>query len=200
MSLAERFAKTVNAMCASISVDEIQPMWSSFDAVTLTKGEVLLRQGAVWDQVIFVDRGILRMYFAGDDGRQFNKNFYRENALIFPLTSSMQREKTIFEIATLEQSVVWKMPFELFRRHLQQMNCWVCLCNALMDHLLTLKLKREYELLTLDGQSRYRKLCQDEPELVRRVPLMHLASFMGMTNVSLSRIRRTTGLSDLNNC
>lgn len=200
MSLPKRFAETVTGACAGINAAELQQMWSCFEAVTLMKGEVLLRQGTLWDQVIFVDRGMLRMYFAGSDGREFNKNFYRENALIFPLTVSMQREQTIFEIAALERSLIWQMPLKSFQRHLEQMDGWAPLRSAFMDHLLTSKLKREHELLTLNGQSRYRKLCEDEPELARRVPMMHLASFMGMTNVSLSRIRRSADHALLNNC
>jgi hypothetical protein len=67
---------------------------------------------------------------------------------------------------------------------------WEPLRAELRGRLLDQKLRREHDLLTLNGSSRYRQLCEDSPQLAARIPLVHLASYLGLTDVSLSRIRR----------
>ena len=86
---------------------------------------------------------------------------------------------------------VWQVPIQQLRGVLQGHNLWEPLCNELLGTLLDRKLQREAELLTLDGTARYLRLCEREPEWVKRIPIMHLASHLGLTDVSLSRIRRT---------
>ena len=67
---------------------------------------------------------------------------------------------------------------------------WEPLRAELLGILLERKSQRELDLQTLDGRARYQKFCQKHPGLAARVPLVHLASYLGITDVSLSRIRR----------
>ena len=67
---------------------------------------------------------------------------------------------------------------------------WPPLQRELLERLLTGKLQREHDLLALDGRRRYEAFCQRFPALAERVPLVHLATYLGLTDVSLSRLRR----------
>jgi CRP-like cAMP-binding protein len=55
---------------------------------------------------------------------------------------------------------------------------------------------REAELLTLDAAERYRRFLAEQPLMAARLPLHHVASYLGITNVALSRIRQRLGLGD----
>lgn len=59
-----------------------------------------------------------------------------------------------------------------------------------MERLLTHKLQREHDLLALDAKARNEQFCAHAPGLANRIPRTHLASYLGMTDVSLSRFRR----------
>ena len=63
----------------------------------------------------------------------------------------------------------------------------------MLARLVSHKLQREHDLLTLDARRRYAAFVAREPQLAERVPLLHLASYLGITDVSLSRIRRGAG-------
>lgn len=150
----------------------------------------LLAQGERWDEALLVEAGLLRLYFLCPDGREFNKNFYAEGALLCPLTPSMWQEPSLFGIATLEPATVWRAPAGPLREALALAGHWERLRAEWLGRLVTHKLQRESDLLTLDGRSRYLAFCRQHPTIAARVPLVHLASYLGMTDVYLSRLRR----------
>lgn len=150
----------------------------------------LLAQGERWDEALLVETGLLRLFFLRPDGREFNKNFYGEGALVCPLTPSMWQEPSLFGIATLEPATVWRAPAGPLRDVLSDRGQWEPLRAEWLGRLVTHKLQRESDLLTLDGRSRYLAFCRQHPTIAARVPLVHLASYLGMTDVYLSRLRR----------
>ena len=153
------------------------------------KGDMLLRQGDIWTSAFLVERGILRMHLIGRDGKDFNKNFHLEGSLICPITTEMAQEPSLFAISALEPTVLWQASAADLRAALDERGLWEPLRTAFLARLVSQKLQREHDLLTLDGTARYRQLCEKRPDIAERVPLVHLASFLGLTDVSLSRIR-----------
>lgn len=161
-----------------------------FSRCGLDRNQALLAQGQRWDDAVLIESGLLRLFFLRPDGREFNKNFYAEGALLCPLTPAMWGEPSLFSIAAVEATTVWRAPAGRLREALAARGQWEPLRTALLDRLITHKLQRESDLLTLDGRRRYQAFGRRYPALAARVPLVHLASYLGLTDVSLSRIRR----------
>ena len=162
----------------------------SFQSRRCKKGDVLLRQAAIWDQVYFVQHGIIRTHIIDREGADFNNSFYSEGMMLLPLTLELEERPSLFNISAVEPSVVWHVPIAEFRARLSAQALWEPLRVELLSRLLNRKLQREFDLLTLDGRARYEKFCKAQPELAKRLPLIHIASYLGLTNVSLSRFRR----------
>ena len=150
----------------------------------------LLRQGEVWQRAFLIQSGLVRMHFVDRDGHEFNKNFYAEGSLICPIAPAMWQEPSLFGIHTIEATHAWMADAAAMRTGLEEHGLWRELQCELLARLLTGKLQREHDLLALDGRQRYQAFGQRFPALVGRVPLKHLASFLGLTDVSLSRLRR----------
>lgn len=186
----------IHAALAAVLKDELpqSPQLASvaklFTARRLKKNQTLLREGAVWTQAVLIERGILRMHFTRRDGKEFNKNFHAEGALICPISAAMIDAPSLFSISAIESAVVWLASAVELRRSLQGLNAWEPLRVRLLEGLVTSKLQREHDLLALDARSRYERFCAAQPELAARIPLAHLATYLGITDVSLSRIRR----------
>jgi len=161
-----------------------------FSSIDLVRGAPLLTQGDRWRWALLIERGLVRMHFVRRDGREFNKNFFAEGALICPITPAMWNAPSLFGITCIEASRVWRCDEALFRDTLQRHDVWQELQRELLERLLTGKLQREHDLLALDGRRRYEAFCQRFPALAERVPLVHLATYLGLTDVSLSRLRR----------
>lgn len=162
----------------------------AFSLRTLGRGAALLRPGETWREALLLQSGLVRMHFLRRDGREFNKNFFAEGGLICPLTPSMWQAPSLFGISCIEPTRVAVCDATAFRAALQHQGLWEALQRALMTRLLDGKLQREHDLLALDGRQRYEAFCARFPALAGRVPLMHLATYLGLTDVSLSRLRR----------
>jgi CRP-like cAMP-binding protein len=161
-----------------------------FRSTPVHKGDALLAQGETWQHAFLIESGALRLYFVRRDGREFNKNFYIDGALICPLTPAMWAAPSLFGMASLGAGTVWRADATAFRAVLDRHAAWEPLQRELLARLVTHKLQREHDLLALDGRRRYQAFCARHPHLMDRVPLVHLASYLGLTDVSLSRIRR----------
>ena len=155
------------------------------------KNTALLRQGEVWDKAFIIEQGMLRMAFTRRDGREFNKSFHYEGMLVCPITEAMTRKGSLFSIHTVEPCELLQAPATQLRECLDAAGAWEPLRTHLLERLVTQKLEREYHLLAMDGRTRYSHFCRTAPQLAARVPLAHLATYLGITDVSLSRIRRS---------
>jgi CRP-like cAMP-binding protein len=172
---------------ATQAVDAVLPL---FVARRWGKADTLLRQGDVWGHAYFIEEGLLRMHFIRRDGKEFNKRFHAEGALVCPLTRAMEEGASLFALTAVERSLVWQAPSGDFRSALGALGAWEPLRGVLLERLVTHKLQREHDLLAYDGRTRYEQLCARDPALAHRVPLAQLATYLGLTDVSLSRIRR----------
>lgn len=153
-------------------------------------GELMVRQGERWTEAFFVENGLLRVHTAEPDGKDHTKSFWPEGTMVLPLTPAMQEQPSAFMLSAMEASRVWQAPWALLREALDAKALWQPVCSVMMARLLHQKQQREHTLLALNGRERYLRLCRQQPELAQRVPLVHLASYLGLTDVSLSRIRR----------
>ncbi|MBT9486857.1 MAG: Crp/Fnr family transcriptional regulator [Rubrivivax sp.] len=165
-------------------------LWPAFSPQTLARNAPLLRPGEAWSAALLIQTGLVRMHFLRRDGREFNKNFFAEGALICPLTPAMWGAPSLFGISSIEPTTVWRCDAQRLRQTLDRHGAWAPLQRELLMRLLTGKLQREHDLLALDGRQRYQAFCERFPHLATRVPLLHLATYLGMTDVSLSRLRR----------
>ena len=159
---------------------------------TLARQAPILRPGERWSAAMVIESGLVRMHFLRRDGREFNKNFFAEGALVCPITPAMGSEPSLFGISCIEPTCVWLCDAVAFQQVLQRHGVWAELQRELLIRLLSGKLQREHDLLALDGRQRYAAFCQRFPALAGRVPLRHLATYLGLTDVSLSRLRRGT--------
>ena len=153
-------------------------------------GEHLVQQGDSADQLYFVDRGLLRLYYVTPDGKERNKAFYAEGAMLGAVSAAIRQRPASFAIQALEDCRLVEAGLSgLFSTaHLHPATA-----RALIDLLAEAFIRnesREAMLLTLSAEDRYRWLLQHESQLLDRVPQFHLASYIGIDAVSLSRLKR----------
>jgi CRP-like cAMP-binding protein len=170
--------------------EKLQALLDLFHRQVFEKDVVLVNQGDRWNKVYFVERGIVRLFFITLDGREFNKNFFAEGNFIWPAIPSARLHPSLFSIATLEMSHIWLADFAPFQKQLMTIQRWEAFALPFAETLADQKINREYEFLMFDAEARYLSLLEKDPQLVRRVPDYHLASYLGMTNVTLSRVKR----------
>jgi len=167
-------------------VDEIK---KNGKLCTLSKGEVLVQQGAIDQSLYLIETGLLKATYLTYDGHEFIKSFLQEGELIGNLTSCLTGEPSTFSIICLEDTQLIKIPFKQFEK-LSKKNS--ALAQMIIDTLLKIIRKkelREYELLCLDAKSRYENILARHPDIYDRITQNDIARFIGITPVALSRIR-----------
>ena len=149
---------------------------------------VLLEEGKVADKLYMIRKGCLRLSFF-NDGRDITFQFFFEGDVVASFNSLHHRQPSLFSLETLEPaelSVIKKNDFyDLIQRIPSLRQAYE---EKLIERFHT------YQLLLLSRirntpQQRYEELLKEHPDIIRRVPQHYIASYLGITPVSLSRIR-----------
>jgi hypothetical protein len=85
---------------------------------------------------------------------------------------------------------LWALPWPAWQAACAEWGAWQALERRMLALLLDDKMHREQQFLQCSATQRYQHLCISRPEWLARIPLRHLASYLGITDVALSRIRR----------
>lgn len=154
------------------------------------KDEYLLRAGDISEWVYFVAKGILRQFYTTIDGKEFNKSFSLEDEPCGSFRSSLTQTPSRFSIQALEPSAVLQIRFDQLFALFDQDRHWERLGRKAAEYQTLINEAREAEFLLDDATVRYVNFRQQYPNLEKRITQYHIASYLGITNVALSRIRK----------
>ncbi|MEM6721380.1 MAG: Crp/Fnr family transcriptional regulator [Bacteroidota bacterium] len=161
---------------------------AQFQRKQLPKKFNILAQGEVCKHLYFLESGLLR-YFVLKDGNEMTK-FFTIAPYCFTSQASFNSGKPSNEyIQTIEESVVWEISFQE-NELLLQLPSWNMFARKITQEVQFFTEEILEALQSETAEIRYQKLLKNQPELLQRIPLKHLASFFGVAPQSLSRIRK----------
>lgn len=167
-----------------------QTVLQAFRRVRIPKNEYLLLEGSIARQYWFVEEGILRSYAVDADGKDLTVDFFTAGEVAIDWASFLQQQPTRENIHTLTDVLCWQLDFPTFQKLFHQFKPFR---EAGRNRLVSsyFALKRRHISSTVDqAKDRYLNLVDRRPELVHEVPLKYIASYLGITDTSLSRIRK----------
>lgn len=149
----------------------------------------LLKVGELAKSQYFVASGLVRLYYLGIDGKEYIKGFYCENIMVGNLSAMIMDEPSRFAIETLEPCVLIELESkEDYGPALQPF-----VDRLLLHHyrsLLVRNERREASLLTMSAKERFLHFVRTFPGDINRIKQYHIASYLGITSVALSREKR----------
>ena len=162
-------------------------------AITLRdvpRNYTLIDLGQTAQEVFFINKGLLRFYYITDEGNEITGFIFQENMFAGSHESFFSQQPSIQVLETLEDSELLVFPYD----QLQQLFVDVPKMNVLVRKVLEVRMsfaqKIVASLIIHKPQDRYTSYQQLHPGLENRIPQHILASYMGITPVSLSRIRK----------
>jgi CRP-like cAMP-binding protein len=179
-----------------IPQEEQDKLLKCLNSITIKKDEYFLRAGEIPQRIGFNVSGLMRLYYIESDGTEFIKHFCMENTLAISYSAFLLREESKLYIQALEDTKLLTISYETYREILDSHVCWQTVARKFAEMLYILKEKREYEFLMNSAQERYLQFLEDYPNLEERLNNYHIASYLGITPESLSRIR--TNLKKIN--
>lgn len=154
----------------------------------IQKGEHLVHAGERVNYSYFCIEGLFRMFYTLEDGKEYNKSFAAEHDFVTSYGAMITREPSYFSIQALEDSVVIEIPYQLQQVLMEREHGWERLVRKAVEKLYLKKEERERQLLINDAGKRYRAFLESYPHIAKRLPQYHIASYLGISPVSLSRL------------
>ena len=152
------------------------------------KGEIVLQAGEVCKAMLFIEKGMLRQFYYKYD-KDLTEHIGYENGMIICIESYFKQEPTRLMVETLEASVVWELPRVEVEKLIDQYHDIERLYRSFIEHSLIESQVKADTLRFEPAQERYNKLLQLHPEILKRAPLVYIASLLQMTPETLSRVR-----------
>ena len=152
------------------------------------KGTVLLHEGEVSIDYYFVIKGCLRCYYI-IDGEEKTTDFFTESQSLAP-QSSVTKTPSTYYLSCVEDSILTVANAEMEQAIFEKLPRFETLCRLLSEDLLAKNQASFDSFKTSTPEQRYLHLQNTRPDLLQRVPLHQLASYLGIKRESLSRIRK----------
>lgn len=188
MNTFERFQKYVTDKVAFRSSD-----WEQVRAVvhyqTVAANELVIREGAVCRHLYFLDQGLLR-FFQWIDGEDRTKFFTYEQQLFTAQRSFSSQQPARESVQALEESTLLAIPYKDVQQLRQTVPAWAAFTYQVMAQVNVWTDELLVESLHETAEQRYRRMLAEQPQRLQRIPIKHLASYLGIAPESLSRIRR----------
>lgn len=150
------------------------------------KGTQLLRQGEPCDQLFVLTRGLVKLTYLTASGDEWIKSFIVDQGLFGPLDEEMSR----FGASAVEACEVVRLPMGWARAAERVDQTFAMQVAAFSQWLFARKQQREEALLCDSAETRYRRMIENEPTLLARLPQGDVARFLRVTPIAFSRIKR----------
>lgn len=163
---------------------------SHFEAVEIPRHEFFLKAGELSDQYLFLEQGFMRAFTFDTEGNDITTGFYKGGQMVFEVSSFFMRTRSTESIRALSDCKGQVINFETLNHLFHSLPEFREFGRSmLVNGFVNLK-KRTLGLINETAEQRYEALMQNNPEIFQHAPLKHIASYLGITDTSLSRIRR----------
>ena len=159
-----------------------------FEIITVPKNHLLLREGQVNNYLLVVLRGLLRYYYL-KDGEEICSLFIEESGISTSIDSFFTRRPSTEYIETLEPCTIARIHHDQLQKMYRTVPESNFVARVFTEQFLVLSVERTLLLRKNTAEERYTAFCEQHPELLQRVPLKYIASYLGLTLETLSRIR-----------
>ena len=162
---------------------------SRFKLVSHPKKTIIVKEGDEINHIYFIKSGILRQFLISDD-KEYTISFKFENEFASPYNSFITRQPSEVRIEALTPVELWALHYDDLQYVYKNTKIGNAMGRIAAEHLYIEKFKRELSLLNKDAEARYIEMFEDYKELINDIPQKHLASYIGVTPQSLSRIKK----------
>ena len=153
------------------------------------KGDIIWGEGEVCNSLLYIEQGLLRQYYVKHGKNVTEHLSYEGNGVVWCIESYFHRTPTHLSMEALEPSVVWEIPRDLME-NISDTNCDISyLYRRFFEDSLILSQVKADMLRFESAKERYSRLMQLFPEIIKRVPLTYIASYLQMSLETLSRVR-----------
>ena len=185
MNLSE-FLKSL----VDFSEDELRDILTHFREEEVRKDHPLVEQGQICRKLYYVEKGIGRNYYLNSDGKEITQLFFGEGRFMTSLESFFQESPSLYNIEVLEESKIHFITKTHLEHLFEKYHKMEKLGRLLSTEMLTKVVHKLNAIQFQTALERYEYMLTEYPDIIYRVPLGMIASYLGMSQETLSRIRK----------
>lgn len=153
------------------------------------KKEFFFKNGEIQKTMGYVCKGLLRRYFVNDKGNRITTGFVKENEYATDYPAFIRQKPTKYFMECLEPSIIIELTYEDIQEGYKRFQNNEKYGRLTAEYVLTVQTDRVESFLFESAEERYLKFIKQNPEIINRISLTHLSSYLGIERQSLSRIR-----------
>ena len=173
-----------------LSDAEFEESSMHFSSVHLKKGEHFVQTGDICKRIAFIDRGILRTYYTTAKGEEITACFRTENSLVSSYTSFICQTPSLLSITTLEDSDLFVIDYDKLQELYRTSMAWQRIGRLLAEQEYISMEQYASVLNHESAKEKYLRLLDEQAEVVQKSNVEHIATYLGVTRRTLSRIRQ----------
>lgn len=173
-----------------INPTELDTIISVHKKNTIKKGEFIVQEGTIANSYLVLASGIMRSFAYDLDNNDITTEFFRPSDVVIDVLSLFQRIQAQENIQAITDCIVWEIDYIVFQELYHSISGFSEWGRLWMAGKLFQFKQRSLEIITTSAKDRYDKLIKEKPEVILNSSLKYIASYLGITDTSLSRIRK----------
>src|SRR5687767_4064146 len=162
----------------------------SFVEKHIPRNTLFLQAGRVSDEYFFLASGFMRAYVHDTEGNEVTTHFYNNQQVVFEVSSFFNRSTSKENIQAMEDCMGWCITYEQLNRLFHDLPEFREFGRSILVKGFAALKTRMISMITETAEQRYADLLNSNPEIFQHAPLKYIASYLGITDTSLSRIRK----------
>ncbi|WP_336067890.1 Crp/Fnr family transcriptional regulator [Mesoflavibacter sp. CH_XMU1404-2] len=158
--------------------------------ITLKKGDCFLKAGKTQDKMGFISEGLIRRFYINEKGNKITTGFTKELEFVTDYPAFIRQIPTKYFLQCLEPTTIVTLPYQTIQDSYSKFKNSDTQGRLIAEKVLTILSDRVESFLFNTAEERYLKFISENPDLLQRISLTHLSSFLGIERQSLSRIRK----------
>jgi CRP-like cAMP-binding protein len=181
-----------------VSQDKLLEAMGQVEIVTLNEGDIFINKGEKANKIALVLEGMMRNYIVNDNGEEVTVVFATEFQPIATYATIFLNRPATETTVAVEPTVLFVLDFKEFKKKTETDALYMRFYAEVIETAFVAAIERIEDFTQKNPEQRYRRLLEIHGHLIERAPLKHLASYLGVTKSSLSRIRKR--LAQKRNC
>ena len=170
--------------------EDLDLICKAHQRIEFQKGAFFLEKGKMANEYFILESGLVRAFTHNYKGDEITTDFIGENEIVIEVSSLFRRIPAQENLQALTDCVAWRIDFAIFQDLFHKSAAFSEWGRGWMSHQLFSLKQRHIDMISVRASDRYLKLLGKKPHIIQQASLKHIASFLGVTDTSLSRIRK----------
>lgn len=186
----DKYLDSVKFICPLVSEAELKYIESGITVSKLNIRDFYIEANSIQKQIGFVYAGLLRGFYIDNNGNQISVKFIKENEFVAHFSAFISQTPSKYYFQCLEPSIIVNIPFDHIQAGYLKYPLLERYGRLVAEEVLKILQNRIESFLFETAEMRYQKYIRDYPDLIERISISSLCSYLGIERQTLTRIRK----------